>query len=93
MHRSDDEKAKLKNRLRRIAGQVEAVHRMIDEDAYCVDILMQISAANGAFKKVGEMVLEQHLKSCVREAMENGNEKDRDEKLAEIMTIFQKYAK
>lgn len=93
MHRSDEDKSKLANRLRRISGQVEAVRRMIDDDEYCVDVLMQISAATGALNKVGEVILEDHLKSCVRDAMENGDDRDRDEKLAEIMAIFRKYKK
>lgn len=91
MHRSEDEKSKLINRLRRVSGQVEAVQRMIDDDDYCVDILMQLSAAVGALSKVGEIVLEEHLKSCVRDAMENGNDEDRDQKLEEIIAIFRKY--
>lgn len=93
MHRSDEEKSKLKNRLRRVAGQVDAVQRMIDDDEYCVDILMQISAATGALNKVGEVILEEHLKSCVRDAVENGNEKDREKKLEELIAIFRKYKK
>jgi len=58
---------------------------------YCVDILMKISAATGALHKVGELVLEDHLKSCVRAAMENGDTADREKKLEELMTIFRKY--
>ena len=69
---SEDEKKKLLVRLRRINGQVEAVGRMIDEDEYCVDILMQLSAATGALGKVGQIVLENHLKTCVQEAMTEG---------------------
>lgn len=89
----NDEKAKLKNRLRRIAGQVAAVERMLDDDAYCVDILTQIAAASGALSKVGQIVLESHVKSCVADAMKNGSAKDRDAKLAELIEIFQKYAR
>lgn len=93
MKRSDEEKSKLKNRLRRVAGQVDAVQRMIDDDEYCVDILMQISAVTGALNKVGEVILEEHLKSCVREAIENGDDKDREQKLEELIAIFRKYKK
>ncbi|GAA5507905.1 MULTISPECIES: metal-sensitive transcriptional regulator [Novipirellula] len=88
----DEEKKKLANRLRRVVGQVEAVSRMIEEDQYCVDILMQLSAATGALGKVGQIVLEQHLKRCVTEAIENGNPADRDEKLEELIKLFRKYA-
>lgn len=89
----DDEKAKLKNRLRRVAGQVAAVERMLDEDAYCVDVLTQIAAASGALGKIGQIVLESHVKSCVTDAIMNGGAKDRDAKLEELIEIFQKYAR
>ena len=90
---SDEDKKKLLVRLKRIGGQVDAVGRMIEEDEYCVDILMQISAATGALSKVGEVILEDHLKSCVRDAMENGNDKDREQKLEELIAVFRKYKK
>jgi DNA-binding FrmR family transcriptional regulator len=89
---SDDEKKKLNNRLRRVIGQVEAVGRMIEEEEYCVDILMQLSAATGALDKVGQIVLEQHIKSCVSDAIESGDAADRDEKIAELIKIFRKYS-
>ncbi|WP_417735226.1 metal-sensitive transcriptional regulator [Rosistilla oblonga] len=89
---SDDEKKKLNNRLRRVIGQVEAVGRMIEDEEYCVDILMQLSAATGALNKVGQIVLEQHVKSCVSDAMERGNAKDREEKIEELMKVFRKYS-
>lgn len=90
---SDNEKLKLANRLRRISGQVSAVERMIDEDEYCVDILMQIAAANGALGKVGQIILESHIDSCVKDAMTNGNAKERQQKLNELVEIFRKYAR
>ena len=89
---SDDDKKKLLVRLRRIGGQVEAVGRMIEEDEYCVDIMMQLSAATGALGKVGQIVLENHLKTCVQEAMTEGKKADRDEKLQELIDLFRKYA-
>lgn len=89
---ADDDKKKLDHRLARVVGQVEAVRRMVDEDAYCVDILMQLSAATGALGKVGQIVLENHLKTCVAEAMENGKSADRDQKLEELISLFRKYA-
>lgn len=90
---SDDEKTKLANRLRRIAGQVSAVQRMMDEDAYCVEILTQIAAASGALGKVGQIILESHIKSCVADAVKSGTAKQRDEKLDELIEIFRKYAR
>lgn len=89
---SDEDKKKLTNRIRRVVGQVEAVGRMIDEGEYCVDILMQLSAATGALGKIGQIVLENHLKTCVAEAMEKGESADRDAKLEELISLFRKYA-
>ena len=88
----EDEKKKLLLRLRRVNGQVEAVGRMIDEDQYCVEILMQLSAATGALGKVGQIILENHLKTCVQEAMTEGKKADRDQKLQELVDLFRKYA-
>lgn len=87
-----DEKKKVLNRIRRISGQVEAVGRMIENDEYCVDVLMQISAATGALGKVGQIVLKNHLKTCVADAMQNSDAIDREEKLKELIKIFRKYA-
>ena len=88
----DDEKRKVLNRIRRINGQVDAVGRMIENEEYCVDVLMQISAATGALSKVAEIVLENHLKTCVAEAMKNNDSKDREQKLEELIKLFRKYA-
>ena len=88
---SDADKTALRNRLRRAAGQVAAVARMIDEDAYCVDVLTQVRAATAALEKVGTAVLENHLRTCVADAFAGGSEHDRDAKIAELMGVFAKY--
>lgn len=79
-------------RLRRLGSQVEAVGRMIEDDEYCVDILMQLSAATGALGKAGQIVLENHLKTYVQEAMTGGKRSDRDEKLQKLVELFRKHA-
>lgn len=89
---SDDEKTKLQNRLRRVAGQVAAIERMVEDGAYCIDTLTQIAAATGALGKVGQMILESHIRSCVADAVSSKDAKDRDEKLEELIRIFRKYA-
>ena len=60
-----DNKEKVKNRLRRIAGQIGGIERMVDEERYCIDILIQISAIQAALDKVGLRLLEQHAAHCV----------------------------
>lgn len=90
---SEDEKAKLGVRLRRISGQVAAVQRMVDDDTYCVDTLTQIAAASGALGKVSEIILESHIRSCVAESLREGSESDKDKKLEELIALFRKFGR
>ncbi len=89
---TEHEKSKLSNRLRRISGQVAAVQRMMDEDVYCVEILTQIAAASGALGKVGQLIIESHIRTCVADAARSGSAKARNEKLDELIELFRKYA-
>ena len=66
------DKAALLARLRRIEGQVRGVHRMVEDDTYCIDVLTQISAATRALQAVAIGLLEDHLGHCVTEAIEQG---------------------
>ena len=59
-------------RLKRAEGQVRGIARMVEEDVYCIDVLTQVSAATRALQKVALSLLEDHLGSCVREAVEHG---------------------
>ena len=77
-----DDKAALQTRLRRIEGQVRGLGRMVDDDAYCIDILTQISAATRALQGVALALLEDHLAHCVHEAMVAGGE-DADARVRE----------
>ena len=63
----------LHRRLKKIIGQVQAIDRMIDEDIPCEDILAQINAAKSALHKAGQVVLEGHIKHCVRDGIEHGD--------------------
>lgn len=64
----------LHRRLAKILGQVQAIDRMVDEDIPCEDILSQLNAAKSALNKVGQVVLEGHIRHCVREAVSRGDE-------------------
>jgi DNA-binding FrmR family transcriptional regulator len=81
-----------RTRIRRIAGQVAALERMIDDDRYCVDILNQVAAARAALDGVGKLLLEAHIGSCVADAIASGRPKDRDEKVAELMDVFSRFS-
>lgn len=70
------EKDRYLARLKRIEGQTRGIHRMIDENAYCIDILTQISAVNAALRSVALGLLDDHLKHCVADAISDGQEAD-----------------
>lgn len=76
------DKDKVKNRLRRISGQVGGLERMVEEERYCVEILTQISAVQAALDKVALALLDEHTRHCVVGAK---TAKDRDEKTGEMM--------
>lgn len=77
------------NRLNIITGQVEAVKKMINDKRYCVDIMTQLKATRSALKAVELAVLETHMKSCLEEC--HNDQKNREVKISEIMTLLKKY--
>lgn len=79
------------DRLARAEGQVRGIRRMIEEGAYCVDILTQIQAVQSALGAVGRRVLRKHIDHCVAEAMRSGSKKEAEKKSDELMTLLQRY--
>ncbi len=82
-------KKDLQDRLRRIEGQVRGLQRMVDEDKYCIDILTQLSSVQAALRAVGLGLLDDHVRHCVRESIEQG---EGDEKVEELMTAVVRLA-
>ena len=78
----------LHRRLAKIIGQIQAIDRMIDEDIPCEDILSQISAAKSALNKAGQVVLEGHIKHCVKDGIEHGNADETIEKFTKAVERF-----
>ena len=78
----------LHRRLAKIIGQVQAIDRMIDEDVPCEDVLSQINAAKSALNKAGQVVLEGHIKHCVRDGIEHGNPDETIEKFTKAVERF-----
>ena len=74
--------------LRRIEGQVRGVQKMIEYRKYCIDILTQIHAVKGALSRVEEKILEKHFKNCVTEAVKGASEKEKKQKLDEILKLI-----
>ncbi|MGC5617637.1 metal-sensitive transcriptional regulator [Georgenia sp. Z1491] len=79
-------------RLKRIEGQARGIHRMIDEDTYCIDILTQISAVTSALENVALALLDDHLKHCVVDAARTGGS-EADEKIKEASAAITRLVK
>ena len=84
-------KAKAIGRLRRIEGQVQGLQRMIDGDAYCVDILLQVAAVQGALQQVEKLLLGRHIESCVTDAVRSGSKNERQRKIDELLAVFARF--
>lgn len=85
-HRSEDEKKELMKRLNRIEGQIRGIKGMLEDDAYCIDIINQVSAAGCALDSFTKVLLATHIKTCVAEDVKDG----REEKLDELVKTLQK---
>jgi DNA-binding FrmR family transcriptional regulator len=88
---NDETKTKVRGRLRRIEGQVQGLQRMVDHDAYCVDILLQISAVQGALEQVQKLLLGRHIESCVSDALRSGSKSERQQKVDELLEVFARF--
>lgn len=75
-------------RLKRVAGQVGGIQRMVDEDKYCVDVLTQIAAVRAALDKVGLVILKSHLQNCVADAVREGRADEAVEELDQVLLRF-----
>ncbi|NCC64569.1 MAG: transcriptional regulator [Spirochaetia bacterium] len=84
-------KDKVDPRLARIEGQVKGIRNMVQNDRYCVDILLQLSAVISALKKVEDMIMENHLNTCVADAMRSNDEGEQREKIKELMDVMAKF--
>ena len=87
--RSDKEYRDLMNRLKRIEGQVRGIQGMLEKDAYCTDIMVQVAAVNAALNSFNKVLLTNHLHTCVAENIRAGN----DEVIDELATLLQKLMK
>ncbi len=87
--RSEEELKSLTNRLSRIEGQIRGIRGMLEKDAYCIDILNQVSAANCALNSFTKVLLANHIRTCVAEDVKEG----REEKLDELVQTLQKLMK
>jgi DNA-binding FrmR family transcriptional regulator len=84
----DEETTKIVNRLKSIEGHVRGVEKMIEEGAYCIDIVNQINAIQSALNKVNALVLDKHLHTCVTTAIRGDDPGERERVIDEIMSVF-----
>ena len=87
--RTDQEYKDLMNRLKRIEGQVRGIQGMLEKDAYCTDVLVQVAAVNAALNSFSKALLDSHIRTCVAENIRAGN----DEVIEELVILLQKLMK
>lgn len=75
-------------RLKSIEGHVRGIERMVEEDAYCIDVIRQIQAVQAALDKVSNLILDNHLNSCLITAVRGDDPEDRERVLKEISEVF-----
>jgi DNA-binding FrmR family transcriptional regulator len=85
-----EDKEKILSRLKRIEGQLRGIQRMVKEDKYCVDILVQISSVLGATQRVGFIILDDHIKGCIKTALQNGAG---DQSIQELIDVIERFAR
>jgi DNA-binding FrmR family transcriptional regulator len=86
----DADKENILTRLRRIEGQTRGLQRMVEEDKYCVDIMTQVASVQAALEQVSLMLMENHMRHCVTEAIQEGKG---EEKISEVMNVLKRYVK
>lgn len=83
-------KEDLIRRLKKIEGQVKGLQRMVENDKYCVDVLVQVAAVRAAINKVGTMIFEYHSRGCLQKAVET---EDKDAAIQELIGVLTKFVK
>ena len=91
MYASESENEALRTRLRRAERQRRAISRMVEQDSPSVDTLVQITAIQGALGKIGELILTDHIESCVSDLMKNSDEGERERSIHHLMGVFSRY--
>jgi len=76
------------HRLKSIAGHVNGIIRMLEEDRYCIDVIKQVQASQNALDRVSEGILDSHLRSCVTSVMQDGDMAERERVMSEIAEVF-----
>jgi CsoR family transcriptional regulator, copper-sensing transcriptional repressor len=84
-----EHKQAILNRLKSIEGHVRGIQRMVDQDAYCIDVINQNLAVQRALEKVNSLILERHLQTCVTTAIRGDDPNERERVIEEILNVFE----
>lgn len=87
-HRAPEEKKSLMNRLSRIEGQIKGLKGMVEKDAYCTDILVQVAAANAALNAFNRELLAEHIRTCVANDIRQGKDSTVDELVSTLQKLM-----
>ncbi|HKJ47384.1 MAG TPA: metal-sensitive transcriptional regulator [Balneolales bacterium] len=90
---NSEEKARAVSRLKRIEGQIRGIQKMVEEDRYCIDILSQTASIVSALRGVEDQIMQQHLNTCVSDAMKSDDTNLKNEKINEVMSVLSKFRK
>jgi len=91
MNNKEERKREILNRLKKVEGQIKGIQKMVEEEKYCGDIMIQISAVRAAINKIGGMMLDGYIKECIPEALKRDIESER--KINELIETIVKYVK
>lgn len=89
----DATKKAVSQRLASSAGHIKGIERMVEADAYCIDVIQQIQAVQGALNKVSALILDRHLRSCVTTAIRGDDPTERERVLEEVTSVFEMSSK
>ena len=86
---ADERRTQIVRRLRSVEGHIRGIERMVEDDAYCVDVVNQILAVQRALKKVSAAVMDRHLHTCVTHAIRGSDDDAKERVLQELMQVFE----
>ncbi|HOZ57884.1 MAG TPA: metal-sensitive transcriptional regulator [Nakamurella multipartita] len=92
-HSTTGHQREVANRLRKVGGQLNGVHSMYENGRYCLDVLDQLSAVTAATDAVALLILEDHIRGCLRVAIDRDDRDDRDEKVEEVVAVVSRYVR
>jgi len=92
-HVEPELKKKALARLKRIEGQVRGLQRMVEEERYCGDVLVQVASVHEALRGVGKLLMRNHLRHCVTDALQTGDEHSREAAYAEVLDLMYRHVR